>query len=125
MIRRPPRSTQSRSSAASDVYKRQRQIRTLRNCIDAEAERTLIGYTLMAAANAASESRTWSGQLLLREGNRICGRRIVRNCRGSFAVVLQGFVLLAQFFVGLADHALDEWIVLVCLIQSFNRRFVI
>src|SRR5680860_1598221 len=25
MIRRPPRSTQSRSSAASDVYKRQRQ----------------------------------------------------------------------------------------------------
>ena len=27
MIRRPPRSTQSRSSAASDVYKRQRQKR--------------------------------------------------------------------------------------------------
>src|SRR5665809_18273 len=27
MIRRPPRSTQSRSSAASDVYKRQRPIR--------------------------------------------------------------------------------------------------
>src|SRR5680860_1369576 len=28
MIRRPPRSTQSRSSAASDVYKRQVQTRT-------------------------------------------------------------------------------------------------
>src|SRR5450756_1739926 len=28
MIRRPPRSTQSRSSAASDVYKRQRPITT-------------------------------------------------------------------------------------------------
>src|SRR5450756_3199996 len=30
MIRRPPRSTQSRSSAASDVYKRQRLARALR-----------------------------------------------------------------------------------------------
>src|SRR5450756_2175304 len=30
MIRRPPRSTQSRSSAASDVYKRQEQSRRLR-----------------------------------------------------------------------------------------------
>src|SRR5450756_2581727 len=29
MIRRPPRSTQSRSSAASDVYKRQRRVRTV------------------------------------------------------------------------------------------------
>eukprot|EP00657_Telonema_sp_P-1_P003786 TRINITY_DN18872_c0_g2_i2.p1 TRINITY_DN18872_c0_g2~~TRINITY_DN18872_c0_g2_i2.p1 ORF type:complete len:124 (+),score=52.92 TRINITY_DN18872_c0_g2_i2:44-415(+) len=29
MIRRPPRSTQSRSSAASDVYKRQEQRRTV------------------------------------------------------------------------------------------------
>src|SRR5428012_21933 len=29
MIRRPPRSTQSRSSAASDVYKRQRQPRAV------------------------------------------------------------------------------------------------
>src|SRR5665213_4617888 len=29
MIRRPPRSTQSRSSAASDVYKRQEVIRTV------------------------------------------------------------------------------------------------
>src|SRR5450756_2080993 len=31
MIRRPPRSTQSRSSAASDVYKRQNRIFALRN----------------------------------------------------------------------------------------------
>src|SRR5680860_1718519 len=29
MIRRPPRSTQSRSSAASDVYKRQEHARTM------------------------------------------------------------------------------------------------
>src|SRR5450756_3206211 len=29
MIRRPPRSTQSRSSAASDVYKRQRLLRAI------------------------------------------------------------------------------------------------
>src|SRR5665809_39541 len=32
MIRRPPRSTQSRSSAASDVYKRQPQFRALVYC---------------------------------------------------------------------------------------------
>ena len=39
MIRRPPRSTQSRSSAASDVYKRQ----TLR-AMAAEAADKVIGY---------------------------------------------------------------------------------
>src|SRR5450756_2759476 len=33
MIRRPPRSTQSRSSAASDVYKRQRHERILRESL--------------------------------------------------------------------------------------------
>ena len=32
MIRRPPRSTQSRSSAASDVYKRQDQLQARTEC---------------------------------------------------------------------------------------------
>src|SRR5450756_1976070 len=32
MIRRPPRSTQSRSSAASDVYKRQATLTPWKNC---------------------------------------------------------------------------------------------
>jgi hypothetical protein len=54
-------------------------------------------------------------QLLLGKGNGIRDGRIVRNCRRSSAVVLQGFVLLAQFFVGLAHHALDKRIVLVRL----------
>src|SRR5450756_3193583 len=44
MIRRPPRSTQSRSSAASDVYKRQRIHRATREC-SAGARRHLIGRT--------------------------------------------------------------------------------
>ena len=34
MSRRPPRSTQSRSSAASDVYKRQDEAQLLRNYLD-------------------------------------------------------------------------------------------
>src|SRR5450756_2289140 len=38
MIRRPPRSTQSRSSAASDVYKRQEERRTDRERGDDEGD---------------------------------------------------------------------------------------
>src|SRR5680860_1915520 len=37
MIRRPPRSTQSRSSAASDVYKRQVFVSS-RSCVDTTAD---------------------------------------------------------------------------------------
>ena len=33
-------------------------------------------------------------QLLLSKRNRVCGGRIVRNCRRGFAVVLQGLVLV-------------------------------
>mgnify|MGYP003381457941 CR=1 FL=1 len=36
MIRRPPRSTLDRSSAASDVYKRQRQDSSLKMILDGE-----------------------------------------------------------------------------------------
>src|ERR1017187_6563108 len=69
---------------------------------------------------------TWElGQLLLSKRNRIRGGGVVRNCRRGLAVVLQGFVLLAQFFVGLADHALDKRIVLVRLFQFFESRLVI
>src|SRR5450756_3180011 len=38
MIRRPPRSTQSRSSAASDVYKRQAHARRIAECHDVAHE---------------------------------------------------------------------------------------
>ena len=55
------------------------------------------------------------GQLLLSERNRICRGRVVRYRRGCLAVILRGFVFVAQLFVGLADHALDEWVVLVGL----------
>ena len=44
MIRRPPRSTQSRSSAASDVYKRQREVRIYRSI-------KLNGFSLAKASN--------------------------------------------------------------------------
>ena len=42
MIRRPPRSTQSRSSAASDVYKRQGVVRRRRRLEEEEEERDLL-----------------------------------------------------------------------------------
>jgi hypothetical protein len=35
------------------------------------------------------------GQLLLSKRNRICGGRIVRNCRRSLAVILRGLLLVA------------------------------
>src|SRR5450756_611719 len=47
MIRRPPRSTQSRSSAASDVYKRQIPIRTFADWDEAKpgfVEADLVGH---------------------------------------------------------------------------------
>ena len=54
MIRRPPRSTQSRSSAASDVYKRQVQ-----QVIDAAQHHgrvvALAGYSMVKTAEIAKE----------------------------------------------------------------------
>ena len=46
MIRRPPRSTQSRSSAASDVYKRQDGVRIIGN---AREKASLISFHVDAA----------------------------------------------------------------------------
>ena len=43
-IRRPPRSTQSRSSAASDVYKRQSQLRT--NISTVQTENNALSYAI-------------------------------------------------------------------------------
>src|SRR5450756_630621 len=59
MIRRPPRSTQSRSSAASDVYKRQVAVRVLSVARAVSPGRAaLIGQAAVrgaAAATAASD----------------------------------------------------------------------
>src|SRR5450756_951691 len=56
MIRRPPRSTQSRSSAASDVYKRQRQGHVLR---PEEVRERL--KAPRSHASRRSERSTWCG----------------------------------------------------------------
>ena len=51
MIRRPPRSTQSRSSAASDVYKRQLQIQDAKNShLGTIYRTTLSGYIFATKA---------------------------------------------------------------------------
>src|SRR5450756_982817 len=63
MIRRPPRSTQSRSSAASDVYKRQ-------------TTRRIIAFSLIAAAFTVAPACAqqpydglWNVTILTRTGN--------------------------------------------------------
>ena len=55
MIRRPPRSTQSRSSAASDVYKRQLKYSAMLNQIGVQYMRRLllIAVLLMLFSSAA------------------------------------------------------------------------
>src|SRR5450756_3259066 len=68
MIRRPPRSTQSRSSAASDVYKRQRidiadlDILQHQKFLDAEAARRI----LRPRTAGRTDDRSASGDLRLR-----------------------------------------------------------
>src|ERR1017187_117500 len=64
-------------------------------------------------------------QLFLGKRNCVCGGGIVRCCFRGFAVVLQGSVFVAKFFVGLAHHALDEGIVLVRLLKLLQCRLVI
>jgi hypothetical protein len=49
----------------------------------------------------------------------------VGDSRRSSAVVLQGFLLIAQLFVRLPNHALNEAVVLVCLQQFLERRFIV
>ena len=60
MIRRPPRSTLDRSSAASDVYKRQRQER-----LTAEAEATLATEREALAAHFAENEAEFDAVLSL------------------------------------------------------------
>src|SRR5678816_2510869 len=52
MIRRPPRSTLDRSSAASDVYKRQRFVRTI---VEVETDEGLIGLGEMGGGGESAE----------------------------------------------------------------------
>ena len=59
MIRRPPRSTQSRSSAASDVYKRQHKNISMQTCLQAwDAIPTDASQPGKGAANPCRETQT-------------------------------------------------------------------
>src|SRR5450756_2787931 len=67
MIRRPPRSTQSRSSAASDVYKRQAPDYALR--------RRAVPYGLESTAHEGRARQRGSGSVELIDCAR-CGRHV-------------------------------------------------
>src|SRR5450756_1448223 len=59
MIRRPPRSTQSRSSAASDVYKRQQS--ALPNSADSRRSRRNLSCSRHKAAGISSSNERGAG----------------------------------------------------------------
>ena len=61
-IRRPPRSTQSRSSAASDVYKRQLAGWLRADALDYSLEETICRATAVAVARCEVE-RPWNLKL--------------------------------------------------------------
>src|SRR5665811_78003 len=106
MIRRPPRSTRVRSSAASDVYKRQVRRRQ------------------PAGTAAASRGRWWSGRslrLLLRwlSGHRASGRWRRAGTRGNLVLVVDQHRLLR-------DGALEtgELLVVVPALVDVGLRHV-
>jgi hypothetical protein len=55
-------------------------------------------------------------QLPSGQRNSIGRGRIVRDCSRSLAGNTRGLVVTAKIFLRLADHALNERIVLICLI---------
>ena len=61
MIRRPPRATQSRSSAASDVYKRQRWHRSW-SADSAQASHRAVANDLAALVDALIRLAEWTGE---------------------------------------------------------------
>eukprot|EP00657_Telonema_sp_P-1_P009136 TRINITY_DN3300_c0_g1_i2.p1 TRINITY_DN3300_c0_g1~~TRINITY_DN3300_c0_g1_i2.p1 ORF type:complete len:103 (-),score=42.87 TRINITY_DN3300_c0_g1_i2:595-903(-) len=64
MIRRPPRSTQSRSSAASDVYKRQEYGVTDRDSMALEALNQLSQDSLLQELLKCCNSQKWAAQVV-------------------------------------------------------------
>src|SRR5450756_2073387 len=65
MIRRPPRSTQSRSSAASDVYKRQGALTQARARLGADALKALFERVASPTSTQGSPGSWWRGLRLV------------------------------------------------------------
>ena len=74
MIRRPPRSTLDRSSAASDVYKRQPQAEALDDCSHFAVKEQIIAAPV-TSAEVLSRSRWFNGTRRLPDGKRSQGGR--------------------------------------------------
>src|SRR5450756_2090662 len=101
MIRRPPRTTQSRSSAASDVYKRQALLLEAQPLL---LERLRLGTELVGAR----------GEILVRDVELL-------NARGQFLV--EGF----EFLVGRLELLIDGFYFLassLCVLAGEEHRFV-
>src|SRR5450756_49339 len=96
MIRRPPRSTQSRSSAASDVYKRQGGPRPRRD-IHAGAELLGAGVPGRREGHRAVRSRPRGRKRYSRMRlHKARGHREDRSARRGLLLLLRGYRLLPE-----------------------------
>src|SRR5680860_1152056 len=91
MIRRPPRSTQSRSSAASDVYKR--QVRSLVSVPAGVARMPLWKFTLFTLVG----STVWNAGLVL--GGYVLGSQFTEIGRYSDYINWAVYALIAYLVV--------------------------
>src|SRR5680860_937604 len=87
MIRRPPRSTQSRSSAASDVYKRQ----------DIASFDLLVMSAMMIRPQLSLALRSWYIQAIMKVS--VCHR--LRHLRVAHRLFQQITLLFPKLLVGL------------------------
>src|SRR5450756_1605306 len=111
MIRRPPRSTQSRSSAASDVYKRQEQ-RDHRNAGTQVGQREL-GQQGHGAAATLAEVASHADQAVEGGGDDRAGVEAVRG-EWTFGLALRTvcgamLVRIGELFQVLL-HRASEWV---------------
>src|SRR5450756_987086 len=114
MIRRPPRSTQSRSSAASDVYKRQAARSTMtaagvpvtpgsegiiESAAEAEAVTRRIGLPVMVKASAGGGGK---GIRIVKEASELAAA--VRQAQGEAEAAFGNGAVYVEKYIGSPRH---------------------